>query len=474
MENTNLQLDTRGETFDRVYQLALETLRRNIRPWRDGLLREEAPAILAGAGYPEPWTRDAAFNTWFAGALLTPNAARNTLLSTLIDDGGTIRIGGQYWDAIAWTCGAWVYWCVTGDDGFLDLAYRATVNSLDYFERTEFDARTGLFEGPASYGDGVSAYPPPYCKAGGSPQIYDYPSANAGVGKNHMKALSTNCLYAHGYRIAAWMTERLGCGADAAGMFAAKADRLRDAINARLWMPDVGRYAYFMDDDGSLDDHMEGLGHAFVTLLDIAPEDRARQVLANQYIAEWGIPCTWPLFERFVSEDRRQFGRHNGTVWPHIQGFWAIAAAERRHMAVFEKELVCLAEMANRHHEFKEIYHPVTGEPYGGVQIDGASMREWVSEPHQTWSATAYIAMIHQGLFGMKFEPPGIRFEPLLPGRFERVRLGPIRYRAAELDVTVTGPGATIERFAIDGRTQDDARLSATLTGRHTVEITMA
>ena len=54
-----------------------------------------------------------------------PEAARNTLLSTLMRDGDIVRIGGQYWDAIAWATGAWAYCCVTGDAAFLNIAYEA-------------------------------------------------------------------------------------------------------------------------------------------------------------------------------------------------------------------------------------------------------------------------------------------------------------------------------------------------------------
>ncbi len=138
------------DLFDRTYDSAIETVRFNIKPWQDGLLQAEAPAIMAGEGYHKPWTRDAAYNTWNAGGLLFPQTARNTLLSTLKDGERGTLIAGQYWDAIAWTTGAWAYYCVTGDEAFLRLAYEATVHSLRHFEQTELDPAVGLFNGPAS------------------------------------------------------------------------------------------------------------------------------------------------------------------------------------------------------------------------------------------------------------------------------------------------------------------------------------
>ena len=58
-------------------------------------------------GYCEPWTRDAAINTYNAGALLFPDIAKDTLLSVLKSADGQIMIGGEYWDSIIWVWAAW-------------------------------------------------------------------------------------------------------------------------------------------------------------------------------------------------------------------------------------------------------------------------------------------------------------------------------------------------------------------------------
>ena len=71
---------------------------------------------------------------------------------------------------------------------------------------------------------------------------------------------------------------------------------LRDAINRRLWLPDKGRYAYFVDERGRCDGYAEGLGHALVILAGVADAARADAVLANQHVCEYGIPCVWPVF----------------------------------------------------------------------------------------------------------------------------------------------------------------------------------
>jgi len=460
------------DLFNRCHDLAVETLCRNIKPWKDGLLDEPAASIMAGETYKSPWTRDCAFNVWNAAALLTPEAARNTLISTLIDDDGLVRIGGQYWDAMAWTTGAWHYYCVTGDDEFLELAHAAAVNSLRYFEETEFDPETGLFQGPASYGDGVAAYPEPYNDAGGSSGILDWPAAHPEIGRIRMKALSTNCLYVNAYWMAGLMGQRLGLDPSTNKSLRARGDAVRDAINRHLWLPEKGLYAYFTDPTGRCEDYMEGLGHAFAILFGIASPGQARTVLDNQYVAPYGIPCVWPVFPWFADPDGMSFGRHNGTVWPFIQGFWASAAAMHGRSDLFDRELTALAEMADRHREFKEIYHPITGEPCGGLQVDRGKVRLWTSEPHQTWSATAYLRMIYNDLFGLRFQPDGLSFTPFVPPRFDNLELTGIEYRDMTLDLVVRKSGTRVSRLTLDGKPHASV-IPATLTARHRVEIEM-
>lgn len=471
--NPPIRLQSGIDLIDRCHELAVQTLCRNIKPWKDGLLDEPAPAIMAGQTYKSPWTRDCAFNVWNAAALLTPEAARNTLLSTLMEDQDLIRIGGQYWDAIAWTTGAWHYYCVTGDDEFLEPAHAATVNSLRYFEETEFDPDTGLFQGPASYGDGVAAYPEPYNDAGGSSGILDWPAAHPKIGKIRMKALSTNCLYANAYRIASLMGQRLGLDPSTNESLRVRGDVVRDAVNRHLWLPEKGRYAYFTDPTGRCEEYMEGLGHAFAILFGIASPEQARTVLNNQYVTSYGIPCVWPVYPWFAGLDGMSFGRHNGTIWPFIQGFWASAAAMHGRSDLFHKELTTLAEMADRHREFKEIYHPITGEPYGGLQVDRGKVRLWASEPHQTWSATGYLRMIYHELFGMRFEPERLRFQPFVPPRFQTLRLTGIEYRDMTLDVLIRNSGTHIASFTLDDRPHEPV-IPAALEGQHRIVIDLA
>jgi hypothetical protein len=176
------EITTSSSAVNCPVRIALGDLLGNIQPFQDGLLNEPLPVLLAGLNYDTPWTRDAAINVWNSLGSIWPGVARNTLMSVLEYKPGGLRIAGQYWDAIIWTLGAWAYYLSTGDVEFLALADNAIRNSLEHYRLEEFDSHSGLYRkdkanGPAVYGDGVSAYPDRY-SPGGTSSILDWVKSN--------------------------------------------------------------------------------------------------------------------------------------------------------------------------------------------------------------------------------------------------------------------------------------------------------
>jgi glycogen debranching enzyme len=157
---------------------------------------------------------------------------------------------------------------------------------------------------------------------------------------------------------------------------------------------------------------------------------------------------------------RDEYFYHNGMVWPFVQGYWGWAAAARGNVSAFAAELANLAGLAGRAETYHEFYHPDTGRPGGSAR--------------QLWSAAGYLAMVHYGLFGLSFAGNEVRFRPVVPPCFTRLRLSGLRYRGATLEVTITGSGNHIESFSFDGVAQADHAVPATLVGPHRVAITLA
>ena len=463
-------LVTDNDAVNKAYRIAIADLRANILPFKDGLLDEEKPVIIAGLGYVTPWTRDAAINTGNAGGIICPEISRNTLLSVLGKNSDGYYIDGEYWDRIIWTIGAWKQYVYTGDKEFLKTAYEAVKNSLRFFENTEFDPDVNLFRGPACYGDGIAAYPDIYAKPMKS-SILAFAEeckalcADKGVGIP-MFSLSTNCLYYYAYVLADRMAAVLGEPVE----YVNKAKRIKAAINRVFWSEERGNYDYLHDPFGGCT-AQEGMGISFAILFGIADEGKREKILKNHYTTPHGMPCVYPGFSRYDTPDGQGFGRHCGTVWPHIQGFWASAAAECRNVTVFDRELAAQTANALRSMQFSEIYHPLTGEPYGGRQENyGVCITEWKAEPHQTWSATAYMRNVFFDVFGMKFSETGIRFDPVGSQLVHDARLRDIHYRDAKLNVHLRGNGKTIQKFCVNGK-ETEPFIPVTVTGTLDIEI---
>ena len=466
-------LITDNKKINDAYRLAVATLTANILPFKDGILEEEKPVIIAGLGYVTPWTRDAAINTWNAGGLICPEVALNTLKSVLNKDEKGYFIDGEYWDKIIWTTGAWNYYLFTGDTQFLKIAYEATCNSINYLESTEFSQELNLFRGGACFQDGVAGYPDIYAKPGESGIIVFSKDCrelcnNTGVGLP-MYALSTNCLYYNAYILADKMANALGLPKK----YGEKAEKLKCAINSVFWNDKRKNYNYLYDEFGGCE-RIEGLGIAFAILFGIAKEEQANLIFENTPVCEHGITCVYPSFERYDTLDGMSFGRHSGTVWPHVQGFWADAVSIYKKTDLFDNEFSKQYENALRYYQFAEIYHPLTGEIYGGRQERAKKgIVEWKAEPYQTWSATAYLRNVYMNLVGMNFSENGIHFAPIGSLLVEKVQLSSLNYRNAILNITINGNGNVLSAFKINGE-ETDPFVSCDITGNVDIEIVLS
>lgn len=462
-------LQTRyGDAYRKALKnlLHINTVPADARHRQSGLLRgEPVMMIRAGGGYHEAWTRDASINTWNAASLIAPALARNTLWSVVRrrPDGHLIvQQDNQWWDQVIWITAAWQYYLASGNRDFLRRAYPVAIATLDARRKANFDAHRGLFRGPAFFNDGISGYPTPPAnarEAHGS-FVLDYPAAH------HIEVLSTNVLYAAAYRNAARMAKALGKTGSQQAMLQHRATALAQRINTYFWIPDAGRYGYLLQPDGTLDTHQEGAGLALAIVLGVADHDRAASIMRHAYIARWGMPDIYPSFARYNDTHP---GRHNLIVWPLVQGLWADAAAQTGNTGAFVTQMRDLAELAQRSHGFWEIYNADSGAVDGGWQV----ARHWPSQPHQTWSATAYLHMIYRDLFGITPTVDGLCLQPLLPPGWGSVSLRHLHYHGADLSVRLHGTGRHIAELRMDGQPASP-RLSADIHGSHRIDITLS
>lgn len=463
-----------GKIYSYSFRIAMGNIFSNIKYYKGGLLKTEKPCLFAGIDYARPWTRDAAINVWNGAGLIFPLISKNTLLAQLEEVNNKPIITGQYWDKIIWSIGAWNYYLYTGDKKFLKIAFDATVNTLDRLVSDEFDSSLNLFRGAAVYGDGVAAYPIYYTtsedttKNGSFSGILGWLKHNPHRKYPHgeglpMHALSTNAVYYKVYTILPKMAAELKLKSDP--NWKIKANNIKNAINKYFWNNGKNTYRYLVDPNDNID-AQESLGISFAILFNIPNKNQIKDIFKNIYVAPAGIPCVYPSFKRYINKDSSSFGRHSGTVWPHIEGFWAEAAAESDHTEAFEFELNALAKHAARDLQFVEIYHPITGLQYGGMQEptlkDG---KPWNATNIQTWSATAYLRMILRGLFGMSFSSKGITFKPVIPFDNKGIVLRNIRYRNSIINIYLSGKGERVESFKINEIAYTKPFLNSNTTG---------
>jgi glycogen debranching enzyme len=100
-----------------------------------------------------------------------------------------------------------------------------------------------------------------------------------------------------------------------AGVWSARAEQIREAVETRFWMEDEGFYAIAVDGDGELCRvAASNPGHLLFARL-VAPE-RARRVaerlLSREFASGWGVRTLGLGEARF-----NPMSYHNGSVWPH-------------------------------------------------------------------------------------------------------------------------------------------------------------
>jgi hypothetical protein len=514
-----LTLRTGNFEIDRAFRIAMGDMLGNVIHYKSGLLEKPAPCLSAGLSYPDPWTRDSALNTWSGAGAIIPEVMKNTLLSCLtrgdasagMGEGcndvagskvppGVVSISGQYWDRVIWAIGAWAFYCQNGDREFLALALEAVRNSLPYLEENEWDGEKQLFRGGACIADGLGAYGDLYSNVKDS-GIYQWPEKNPD--KRHPKgaglpvmALSSNCLYAEAYRLAAVMAVELGLEPDP--HWEGMRKKVIEGIQTNLWDAEGGFFRVYTDPWGGSGPRQECLGTCFALLFGIASEEQRALIVKNQPFLAYGPPAVWPDFPRYAKADvpiqrcppgrpdiaaenlvlsqfpniRNGLAGHGGMVWPLMMGIHGEAVLREGRGDLFDQELKLMAEVFCRAVQCPEIIHPECGAPGGAVVEAGGTadtIDRGVSCYRQTWSATSYLRMILHGILGLEFLPQGLRFHPRLPEGMERVELLGMPWRNALLHIEVKA--SPVGRIMLDGQPLAGGMLPADLSGEHEISI---
>jgi len=445
-----------NDTIADAYRLALNTVDINTRR---GIL-------AAGGDYGSEWTRDIAINSWNAASLLRPVVAGQSLWSVTNQK---VTIGHQYWDKIIWVIAAYNHFLVTGDKVFLRHAYTCSANTMKELEGTTYDSTYGLFKGPSVFNDGIAGYPEPVYEPGNlSSSVLEHKNSA------FIKCLSTNCIYYGAYVALNKMSKLVNENPAVSKDYLTKSETLKSNILKNFYNRDNNTFNYMIDQNGKVNNSQEGLGISFAVMFGIIEGVKANQLIGNAVVSNYGITSICPDFPRYSAQKP---GRHNTIIWPMVNGFFANASVVAGNYTSFTHELNSLTHLAldidKGNYDFFEIYNPYTGKPDGGFQ-DGGNDRQdfhWESCRLQTWSATAYLNMVNNGLAGIRITNEGISFSPYLPENIHFIEIKDLTYRQSVLNIIIKGKGKKIKTFSLNGKKQTVNSIVSTLKGPNKISI---
>lgn len=424
---------------DALYNMALEEMEKAVEP--DSTFR-------TGKEWAGVWTRDISYSIILSMAYLQPQVAKYSLLrkvknGRIIQDTGT----GGAWpcstDRMIWAVAAFEVYKATGDEAWLRQAYEIVKNSVDDDLHVAYDKTTGLMKGESSFLDWRDQTYPKWMQPA---DIYE------------SECLGTNAVHYQANTALSEMAALLG-DKQAADQYKKVAASIRAGVNSYLWMSSKGYYAQYLygRNNKIVSPHSEALGEALTVLFGIASPERAKQVLRNTPVMDFGIPCIYPQIPNMPPY-------HNNAVWPFVQSYWALAAAKAGNEAAVMHSIAAIYRPAALWTTNKENFVASNGD-FAGTVINSSNM---------LWSLSGSIALVHKLLFGIHLNAGSLSFRPFVPYALRGKRsLANFSYRKTVLDIELNGYGNSIKSFTIDGKASSPV-IPATLTGRHQIKIQLA
>jgi len=424
---------------DAIYNMSLEEMQKAVEP--DSTFR-------TGKEWSGVWTRDISYSIILSMAILQPKVAVYSLMrkvknGRVIQDTGT---GGAYpvsSDRMIWAVAAWEVYKVTGDRGWLAKAYQIIKNSVTDDEKNVYDPITGLVHGESSFLDWREETYPKWMQPA---DIYE------------SECLGTNVVHYQVNKVLAAMA-RLMNDPDAS-MYDKQANIIKKGIQNCLWQPAKGYYGQYLYGRNykSLSPRSEALGEALAVYFGAANEAQQQSVIARTPVNDFGIPCIYPQIPGIPPY-------HNSAVWPFVETYWAMASAKAGNEASVIRAIAAIYRPAALWLTNKENFVVNDGD-YAGTQINSSNM---------LWSLSGNIALVYKVLFGINYNVNSLQIKPFVPKALAGERsLTNFRYRNAYLNIIMKGYGNQIKAITLDGKQIANGIIPATLTGEHSVNITLA
>lgn len=428
-----------------LYNMALEESLLDIRP-QDG-------TFMAGALWPDTWTRDVVYSIYFSYSWILPEISRKTLEkqtlrnpSEALQDTGS---GGSYpvsTDRVVWALAAWEYYLATGDRQWLEQTYEGLSNTARKDIHVAYDRNVHLFKGETCSMDW---------------RTHTYPNwfTNATIGESFSSG--TNALHYFLYRFLLMSGRVIGAPEEDMALWTQIAQELRSGMNKAFWNVEEGMYTCYLYPEylGYQSSRRVGvMSNGLAAVTGVADPQQIESIVEKYPLYAYGGAVLYP-------SKPDGYAYHNKSVWPVWHTPLMYAAKKCGNVEVAEHLINTAVRSGALFLTHKENMTYDTGYDCNTA----------LNSDRQLWSVASYLSIVYRMLFGMEMTEEGISFMPLVPSWMgEEIRLEGFRYRKAVIDVTVRGTGSEIESIKVNGRLRSPSYvLPAGARGRYKVEIFM-
>lgn len=240
---------------------------------------------------------------------------------------------------------------------------------------------------------------------------------------------------------------------EGANTYGERAERMAALVDDRLWISDLGRYAFAIDGEGRrLDTVVSNVGHLLWSRVPDAARAEATARLLTQRdgsLGELGIrtlaagqPAYNPL------------SYHEGSIWPHDNALVAMGMSSYRLAQPTLQVLETMREALSRLDDYR------LPELYAGIDAGSALVRYPVACSPQAWAAAAPFLVL-QATLGIHFDAPHgtitIR-DPHLPSTIRELEIENLRVGDARLAIRFRQVGKRCHVDRLDFERGTDVR----------------
>lgn len=432
------RLSSSNTLHNAIFNMGLDEMVNAVEP--DSTLR-------TGKEWPGVWTRDVSYSIILSMAMLQPEVSRISLEHKISPNGTIIQDTGSggAWpvssDRQIWGIAAFEVYKATGDLNWLRRAYPIMKKSLEDDYATIYDRETGLVRGETSFIDWREQSYPRWMQTA---DIYQ------------SEALGTSVVHAQAWKILAEMATILGHNADAR-TYAARAEKMAQAINDELWLNDKGYYGMYLygRDNLIMNPRAETLGESLAILYDVASPERAKLITEKNPVTPFGPAI-------FIPQIADMPAYHNNALWPFVASYWTLANAKAANSRGVMLGLGSVFRPAALFATNKENFN-----------LDNGDITTELNSSNMLWSLSGNLALTMKMLFGITPETDGISFKPFIPKQLDDHRLlTGLRYRDIVLNISIEGYGNRISKFFLNGKAHIPF-IPADLKGEQEIKIVM-